>query len=56
MNSETYKYTAAKALPKTYQVGEKPMYSKAGTREETTTPLKQQQHQALLQHLMRMTT
>ncbi|MGH2236477.1 WxL domain-containing protein, partial [Enterococcus faecalis] len=23
MNSETYKYTAAKALPKTYQVGEK---------------------------------
>ena len=45
MNSETYKYTAAKALPKTYQVGEKPMYSKAGTRERnnntfktTTTP------------------
>ena len=40
MNSETYKYTAAKALPKTYQVGEKPMYSRLVQGKETTTPLK----------------
>ncbi len=57
MNSETYKYTAAKALPKTYQVGEKTYVFKGWYKgKETTTPLKQQQHQALLQHLMRMTT
>ena len=56
MNSETYKYTAAKALPKTYQVGENLCIQRLVQGKETTTPLKQQQHQALLQHLMRMTT
>ena len=41
MNSETYKYTAAKALPKTYQVGEKTYVFKGWYKgKETTTPLK----------------
>ena len=41
MNSETYKYTAAKALPKTYQVGEKNYVFKGWYKgKETTTPLK----------------